>query len=126
MIVNIDEFMQKYTSAEYAFGAYIPLCIYKKILNSDSAFVDLPNNFDIQINKNKKLLAKRDFSSFSASKHWRAGLNYEIDNQYQHAAKEYYSALRITHNSCFDMSHIAKFCINRLIGLRNQISLHNE
>lgn len=121
MIVNITEFMNKYTSASYGFGAYIPTHIYNKVLSKSSAFAELPDDATSQIELEKAHLEARDHEYAVISRHWRNGLDYEIKSDFADAAKEYQKGIRLAESSMFDFSHIAATCKDRLSNVETKL-----
>lgn len=117
MIVNTDEFLSRYTSKAYGYGAYIPAYIYNIVLSDKTAFAELPDDAISRIESEKARTEARGREYAAISRHWRNGLDYEIEGDYAAAAIQYQAGIRLTESSLFDFSHIAAACKDRLTAL---------
>lgn len=122
MIVNCSEFLNRLRMPIYRYGAYIPLSIYNKICNKDSAFTILPDSIFVIIEDNIATSYQRDSVFAEISFHWRTGLEYEIQNRHKEAAHEYNEGILLANQSSFDMSHIEKICKHRLKIIMSKLS----
>lgn len=119
MIVNIDEFLEKYASKAYGYGAYIPAHIYNIVLSEASAFAELPDDVISQIESEKARLNARDREYNEISLHRHYGIEYEESGDIEKALDEYRNAVRHGLSSTYDMSHAYRYCQDRINSLSN-------
>lgn len=84
MKVNVSEFLQKYASAEYKHGIYIPEDIFFECSNlafrKPSGIIELPDNIIDVIEENKRKHENREVQYGEISSHRLAAMDKEKDD----------------------------------------------
>lgn len=117
MIINKDEFLAKYASEEYGYGAYIPAHIYNIIRMEQTTFANVPNVSITLIEAEKRRIEARDAEYAEISLHRFKGMEFEKADDIENALKEYEMAVRLGKAAQNDMSHAYRYCQDRIESL---------
>ena len=130
MKVNIKEFLDKYRSAEYRYGIFIPEDIYVQCsqIELDSllkgielSYIDLPDNVIDIIESNKKEQEDKDNIYNVISVHRIGGMNLEKEGNIEAAINEYKSAILIGEQSSLSQFTSYSYAYDRIIILLHKI-----
>lgn len=123
MIINVDEFLDKYASEEWKFGIFLGNDLFFKLMGAKTAFIGIPDNSVEQILQRKQEREERDREYFKISHHRYRGIDLEKEGNLEDALDEYLESISLGNASKFDMLYAYRYCYDRAIILCRRLKI---
>ena len=125
MLINVDEFLNRYTSKEWGNGQFLDESLCQQLKETTEAFFSIPDD-TISLTEKKRHLFWRDQQYAHISYHRNLGMELETEGNLDEALDQYIEAILLGENSCFDLFHSYRPCYDFAILILRKFNMRSQ